>query len=379
MGREAGGLAPSKPDDWIAVVLPPGERFSPTASGAVGLLAHRIARQPGRFKSVISGAATANPFQDVPFRAVRTPWGLGSVASRYAGAVARSFRQERPALVEVHNRPDVALSLARRLAPLPVLLVLHNDPQGMRSARTPAARTRLLQRLAGVLTVSQYLRERLLEGVAGEKAVVLPNCIDLAALPPSPPLREQVILFAGRVVADKGADAFVAACARALPRLPGWRAEMIGADRFGADSPETPFLRALRPRAEAAGILLSGYCPHDAVLAAMAGAAIMVVPSRWAEPFGLTALEAMASGAALLCSGRGGLAEVVGDVAVRIDPDDVAGMAECLVQLALDPARRAALGLAGLARAKLFDVREARAALDGLRGAILHLASDASI
>ena len=111
----------------------------------------------------------------------------------------------------------------------------------------------------------------------------------------------------------------------------------------------------------------------------MAGAAIVVVPSRWAEPFGLTALEAMASGAALLCSGRGGLAEVVGEVAVRIDPDDVAGMAECLVRLALDPARRAALGVAGLARAKLFDVREARAALDGVRGTILHLASDASI
>ena len=37
-------------------------------------------------------------------------------------------------------------------------------------------------------------------------------------------------------------------------RLPGWRAEMIGADRFRADSPETPFIRALRPRAAAAGV-----------------------------------------------------------------------------------------------------------------------------
>ena len=52
----------------------------------------------------------------------------------------------------------------------------------------------------------------------------------------------------------------------------------------------------------------------------MARAAIVVVPSRWSEPFGLTALEALACGAALLCSPRGGLPEVYGQAAQRIDP-----------------------------------------------------------
>ncbi len=68
---------------------------------------------------------------------------------------------------------------------------------------------------------------------------VLANCLDLADLPPrAPPAgRAPLLLFAGRVVRDKGADAFVEACARALPRLPGWRAEMIGADRFSPCQP----------------------------------------------------------------------------------------------------------------------------------------------
>ena len=349
------------------------------ASGAIGLLAHRMARHPGRFDSVVVGAAVAAPFADVAFRAVRPRWGLGRASSRYAESVAQVLGGMRPALVEVHNRPDVALVIARRLAPVPVMLVLHNDPQGMRRARAPAQRTRLLRGLARVLTVSQYLQGRLLEGVIGETAVVTPNCIDLAEMPARPAAREKVILFAGRVVADKGADAFVAACALALPGLPGWRVEMIGADRFGPDSPDTSFLRALRPRAEAAGVVLRGYRPHAEVLAAMAAASIVVAPSRWAEPFGLTALEAMASGAALLCSGRGGLAEVVGDAAVRIDPDDVAGMAERLVCLALDPARMAALGRAGLARARGFDVKLAVEAMDGVRAAILHSAAASPI
>ena len=64
------------------------------------------------------------------------------------------------------------------------------------------------------------------------------------------------MLFAGRVVADKAPDAFVAACAAALPHLPGWEAEIIGADRFSFDSPDTALRPTIRAAAEAAR------CPH---------------------------------------------------------------------------------------------------------------------
>lgn len=176
-----------------------------------------------------------------------------------------------------------------------------------------------------------------------------------------------MILFAGRVVRDKGSDSFVEACATALPRLPGWRGVMIGADRFGPDSPETPWLEQLRPRAAAAGVEMWGYRPHAEVMAAMARAAIVVVPSRWPEPFGLTALEAMAAGAALLCAPRGGLPEVFGEAGVAIDPDDPAMMAAAMLEVAGDPAGMAALGAAGRERAKRFDLPQAARRLDGLR------------
>ncbi len=176
------------------------------------------------------------------------------------------------------------------------------------------------------------------------------------------------ILFVGRMVADKGADAFVDACAAALPRLPGWRAEMIGADRFVADAPTTAFERRLRPRARAACITLHGYQPHHAVLAAMAQASIVVVPSRWPEPFGLTALEAMASGAALITSGRGGLAELAaGGAAMLVDPDRPGLLAEALRRLAADLPARMLLARAGRARAADFDLPAARLRLAALR------------
>lgn len=348
-------------------MLPPKEGFAPGAVGAVGLLVHRLARAGAG--GLVIGRAPAD-FADVPYRQASDGLGLTD-ASRYAAGVARTLRQVGPELIEVHNRPEIALGLARRLPGVPVSLFLHNDPQGMRRARRPLERAALLARLARVVCVSGWVRRRLLDGVLApaRPPIVLPNCIDL---PPPPALRrEQLILFAGRVVADKGADLFVSACAAALPRLPGWRAEMIGADRFRPDSPDTPFLRALRPLAAAAGVAMRGYLPHDQVLDAMGRAAIVAVPSRWDEPFGLSALEAMAAGAALVCSPRGGLPEVAGDAALYADPAQPGALAEALVALAEDDARRSALAAAGRARAERFDAPLAARALLALRRSIL--------
>ncbi|MGI4941653.1 MAG: glycosyltransferase family 4 protein, partial [Janthinobacterium lividum] len=167
---------------------------------------------------------------------------------------------------------------------------------------------------------------------------------------------------------DKGPDLFIAACAKAMPHLPGWRAEMIGADGFSAAAPDSEFIRGLRPAAAAAGVAMHGARPHAEVLRAMSRAAIVVVPSRWQEPFGLTALEAMACGAALVCSGRGGLAEVVGDAGLLTDPEDADGFARALLELAGDAGLRAALSAAGVERARSrFSVADAVARMDGLR------------
>ncbi len=337
----------------VLTVLPPRERFAPQQAGAIALLVHRTALEG---ETVVGSPLSVPSFQGVAFQPVPSVlYPLGRIG-RYIAGVARIIRQLQPELVEVHNRPDIALGLGKRFPNLPVSLVLHNDPCGMKKARTAAERETLVRKVA-VVAVSEWVQKRFNSSATATATDVdvLPNCLDFSALPEAPPTRENLLLFAGRVVADKGVDSFVAACAEVLPSHPAWRAEIIGADRFGPDSPQTPFLKQLRVQAQAAHVAMAGYQPHHKVLEAMGQAAIVVIPSRWPEPFGMVALEAMGMGAAVVASPRGGLPEVVGTAGVYANPDDIPALANILRDLMNDPQKRSQMSVAGYQQARKFD------------------------
>ncbi|MBY4640854.1 glycosyltransferase family 4 protein [Gluconacetobacter entanii] len=357
----------------VVTVLPRREGYSPDAVGAIGL---QVTAMAGPDDVVVGMPITGAPLPGGRFvPAVMGWWPPGTMLWRYALAVGRAIRRDTPApdLIEVHNRPDMALFLARRFRRVPVLLVLHNDPQGMRFARTPAERQALLGRVH-VAAVSHWLRDRFLDGLpdaCGARVTFSPNGTAVPATCTSPAAREQMVMFAGRVVADKGADLFVQAWAAIRATHPGWRAVMYGADRFFAEAPETPFIAALRPQAKAAGVKMVGYRPHADVLAAMGRAAIVVMPGRWPEPFGLSALEAMAAGAALVSAPYGALSRVVGDGGLLVPPMPVEGLAAALSGLMAAPEERAALSARGRAQALRFDLPQARAIRHRVRAACI--------
>jgi glycosyltransferase involved in cell wall biosynthesis len=100
------------------------------------------------------------------------------------------------------------------------------------------------------------------------------------------------------------------------------------------------------------------------------GADLFAYPSAF-EGFGLPVLEAMARGVPVVTSDTPALTELTGDAAVRVEADDVAGLADALAQVLSDPELTEDLRARGIARAGAYawDLT-ARATLDAYRSAI---------
>ena len=93
----------------------------------------------------------------------------------------------------------------------------------------------------------------------------------------------------------------------------------------------------------------------DRALAALYRRSLAHVMISLAEGFGLTLVEAMSCGAPVLSTAGSSLAEVAGDAALLVDPQDHADVTRGIVQLARDPELRRQLGERGKTRSKRFS------------------------
>jgi glycosyltransferase involved in cell wall biosynthesis len=100
----------------------------------------------------------------------------------------------------------------------------------------------------------------------------------------------------------------------------------------------------------------AGYVPQEDLPVVYAGADALLFWSL-VEGFGLPALEAMACGTPAVCSDRGALPEVVGDAAALVPVGPPEALAEAVLDLLGDAARRAELTHRGLQRARQFTWR----------------------
>jgi mannosyltransferase len=155
----------------------------------------------------------------------------------------------------------------------------------------------------------------------------------------------------GRVRAQKGSDVFVEAMCRLLPRYPDFTAVLVGAITVE----QTAFASELKQRIVAAGlrsrIVVTGELDIAEVQRWYRRLTIYAFTSR-NEGFGLTLIEAMAAGAALVAS-RAGAAELViedGVTGILTPPGDAEALVAALEPLLREPARAVAMGVRARAR-----------------------------
>jgi glycogen(starch) synthase len=212
-----------------------------------------------------------------------------------------------------------------------------------------AVEKRMARAADRVITCSEFMREQVTEiyGLPRAKVTAIPNGIDPTDLQPVsdlPRLRakfaapdEKLVILVGRLVYEKGFHL-------ALDALPGL-IRRVGKVRFliaGSGTAEAE----LKAQAERLGLMehgtFIGWTGDDVLHSLYRIADLCLVPSIY-EPFGLVALEAMASGCPTIVADTGGLREVVPrgrKVGLRFRADSVRSLERMAQQLLTDDVLR---------------------------------------
>lgn len=120
--------------------------------------------------------------------------------------------------------------------------------------------------------------------------------------------RKPDLVFVGRLVSDKGVDILINALGRLNLRGIVPRLTIVGS------GPEESSLRRQATEACASGqVVFAGSLRGEELAHELNGHSVLVVPSRWAEPFGVVALEGIACGCVVIGSASGGLPDAIGD------------------------------------------------------------------
>jgi glycogen(starch) synthase len=216
-----------------------------------------------------------------------------------------------------------------------------------------------------VIACSYYMREQIADifGVQERRVSVIPNGIDPRDLQPQDPAElrrlrlqfaepdQKLVLLVGRLVYEKGFQLALEAMPRVLERMPGTRFLVAGS---GTHEPE------LRRQAHELGLMeqgtFLGWIGDDVLHSLYPIADICVVPSIY-EPFGLVALEAMASGCPCIVADTGGLREVVPheEAGLRFRARDPEALTEMTLRLLGDEKLGQRLVSEGLEHIRRFD------------------------
>src|SRR6201996_5143954 len=216
-----------------------------------------------------------------------------------------------------------------------------------------AAERDMARRADQVITCSRYMRSHVATvfDVPRRRITAMQNGIDVDDLEPVADdldaLRanyaapdEQLVLLVGRLVYEKGFHLALDALAPVIKRMGNVRFVVAGTGTAEAGLRRQAWRLGLHRR----GVFL-GWVGDDMLHSLYRIADMCIVPSIY-EPFGIVALEAMASGCLCVVADTGGLREVVpddGTVGLRFPSRDSAALRDVLERVLTDDAARAQL------------------------------------
>jgi glycosyltransferase involved in cell wall biosynthesis len=260
----------------------------------------------------------------------------------YLASVRRAIRrmEKLPDAVLVFNDLITPRHVKRLLPRANVLCMLSNECNtNQKDIRKTIAATHkfvCVSRYIENWTVTRY-------GIPPEKIMTIPNGADPESFQPRSSYLSSAspvkVLYIGRIDPNKGPDLAADAVARLRNEGVSVALTVAGGLWFsnnGNDS-DDPYLQTLRQKMTAAGAEYLGHVARRDVPQLVRKHDVACILSRSNDPMPQTALEAMASGLAVLASDRGGIPEACEGAGWLVNPDDFESIVGALRTLATIP------------------------------------------
>lgn len=328
---------------WAGNVLRNGPRsvvVCPAADGSWQFTPESIYLMPG-----------LKLYKAIRWQLFRAPWLLHCRVIR--GLFHPLLRRlRRGDVVWIHNRPEFALALTEQIHRRGGRVVLHLHNSHMVDGPTSLMAQIRVDRL---VFVSEFLRQQArdkfptLGAWFGGSAVLYNGADQTIFYPPVEGRRIKetaTVLFAGRLVEDKGVHILLDAMRLLHEQGVPLRARIVGSSSFGRGR-ETEYIRQLKA-ARPATVSFLEYRSGMALGDLFRKADIFCSPSVWEEPFGLVNVEALASALPVVSTLSGGASEIFSSGGgILVERGCAVQLASALRRLTENPQLRAQLGQDG--------------------------------
>ena len=276
---------------------------------------------------------------------------LLSPAVLYACRASRT-----PVVITLHNYRLICASgnffrhgaICRDCATGPAIqAVIHGCYKNSRLATATVVLANTAHRQAWRTMVSAYMfistsQRDLLTGLdlAPERVFIRHNLIPAQPNPPAvhprPRPAPPTVIYAGRLDEAKGIRLLMDAWDRYLSSPGHHPALTLTITGTGTLQPEVAAWAATRP-----SVTLTGHADPPTCATLMAGARAVILPSAWAEPFGLVAVEAMALGVPPIAAAHGAFTELItpGVDGILFPPGDPCALATTITDIDTNPRR----------------------------------------
>ena len=307
----------------IASILPYKENYTEKGAGAVALWINSFIRDSKYKKNTFIIGSTSNKnylsnnYININIKNINSK--LNSTTKEYSNKIIQKIRDLDLDIIELHNRPIMVKEFYQKINSK-IILYFHNDPTTMKGAKTIAERENLLKNVDKIIFISQWVKKKFFQNLpklSDNKTQIIYHSID--------PYKKKInkkkqIIFVGKLNESKGYDLYCKSLFKILNENKTWNAISIGEEKRFQNFPMHKRHKNL------------GQIAHKKVLEYLSESEIAVIPSRWEEPFGRTALEATSRGCATIISNTGGLSETT-DHAIKLKKLDVENIEDEVIKL----------------------------------------------